>query len=271
MSAACRSFEQRLAESLDRAPDGAAGRAARTLVAQDAHAASCAPCALLASLVAGHAEVFAFIARPAPADDFLQRLSRTPLGALARQKTAEVLAFLTPGALSHPEPSPALLDRLRAVSNPRAAVPSNVRRGVFGRLKPLATDWRFAVAAAYAATFVIVALLRIDPMSAARGAANDLTSAGERALSEARVAAVHRFDDSAIGRAAAPITKRLDYRIYRAYAAGRARAVAYSQLVYEKVFAGTVESLAVSAKDTKASTGPKAGKDPEPSGSFRRS
>ena len=67
-------------------------------------------------------------------------------------------------------------------------------------------------------------------MSAARGAANDLTSAGERALSEARVAAVHRFDDSALGRAAAPITKRLDYRVYRAFAAGRARAVAYSQL-----------------------------------------
>ena len=76
---------------------------------------------------------------------------------------------------------------------------------------------------------------------------------------EARVAAVQRFDGSAIGRAAAPITKRLDYRIYRAYAAGRARAVAYSQLVYEKVFAGAVESLAVSAKT------------PEPSGTFRRS
>jgi hypothetical protein len=140
--------------------------------------------------------------------------------------------------------------------------PVNVRRGVFHRLKPVATDWRFAVAAAYAATFVIVTLLRIDPMSAARGAANDLTSAGERALSEARVAAVHRFDDSAIGRAAAPITKRLDYRVYRAFAAGRARAVAYSQLVYERVFAGAVEALAVSAKAAKA---------PEPSAPFRRS
>jgi hypothetical protein len=102
-------------------------------------------------------------------------------------------------------------------------------------------------------------------MSAARGAANDLTSAGERALSEARVAAIRRFDESAIGRAAAPITKRLDYRVYRAFAAGRARVIAYSQLVYERVFAGAVESLAVSAKATKAA------KDPEPSGSFRRS
>jgi hypothetical protein len=260
MSAACRGFEQRLTEALDRAPDGAAGRAAQALVSRDTHAAECTACALLASLVAGHAEVFAFVARPAPAAGFLERLSGTSIDARSRQRAAEVLSFLTPGVLARPEPSPTLLDRLRAVPEPRAAeAASNVRRGVFGRLKPIATDWRFAVAAAYAATFVIVALLRIDPMSAARGAANDLTSAGERALSEARVAAVQRFDGSAIGRAAAPITKRLDYRIYRAYAAGRARAVAYSQLVYEKIFAGAVEALVVTAKT------------PEPSGTFRRS
>ncbi|HEX7613671.1 MAG TPA: hypothetical protein VF554_00195 [Thermoanaerobaculia bacterium] len=264
MSAACRAFEQRLAEALDRAPEGAVGRAARALETQNAHAAECPACALLASLVAGHAGVFAFVARPTPEPAFLDRLSETPIGVRARQQAAEVLSFLTPGALAKPEPSAALLARLTAVSEgaPRAMAPVNVRRGVFHRLKPVATDWRFAVAAAYAATFVIVALLRIDPMSAARGAASDLTSAGERALSEARVAAVHRFGDSAIGRAAAPITKRLDYRVYRAFAAGRARAVAYSQLIYEKVFAGTVESLAVSTKETK---------DPEPPDPFRRS
>ena len=266
MSAACRAFEQRLAEALDRAPEGAAGRDARALSTLDAHAAECPACALLASLVAGHADVFAWVARPAPAQEFLSRLSEPPHDARPRQRAAEILSFLTPGALARPEPSPALLDRLRAVPEPRTAEAApNVRRGVFGRLKPVVTDWRFAVAAAYAATFVIVALLRIDPMSAARGAAGDLTSAGERALSEARVAAVQRFDKSAIGRAAAPIAKRLDYRVYRAFAAGRARAVAYSQLVYERVFAGAVESLAVSARDTKAA------KDPEPSGSFRRS
>ncbi len=135
----------------------------------------------------------------------------------------------------------------------------NVRRGAFGRLKPLVTDWRFAVVAAYAATFLIVALLRLDPMSAARGAANDLTSAGERALSEARVAAIQRFDESALGRATAPITKRLDYRVYRAFAAGRARAIAYSQLVFEKFFGGAADVLQAS-HDT-----------PEPSEPFQRS
>jgi hypothetical protein len=263
MIATCRAFEQRLAEALDVSPEGAAGRAAQALAAHDAHAAECPACALLASLVAGHAEVFAYVTRPAPAPAFLSRLSGTPADVRARQEASEVLSFLTPGALARPEPSRALLKRLLVVSEPAASgAASNVRRGVFSRIKPVATDWRFAVAAAYVATFVIVALLRIDPMSAARGAANDLTSAGERALSEARVAAVHRFDDSAIGRAAAPITKRLDYRVYRAFAAGRARAIAYSQLVYERVFAGTVESLAVSAK---------AAKTPELSAPFRRS
>ena len=261
MTAACRAFEQRLAEALDRAPDAPA-TAARASAAADAHAAACAECAVLAALVAGQAAAFASLAQPLPSEALLARLADEPEDATARQAASEVLAYLTPGALAKPEPSAALLARLTAVPGgaSRALALANVRRGVFGRLKPVATDWRFAVAAAYAATFVIVALLRIDPMSVARAAANDLTSAGERALSEARVAAVHRFDDSAIGRAAAPITKRLDYRVYRAFAAGRARAVAYSQLVYEKVFAGAVESLAVSAKPA-----------PEPSAPFRRS
>jgi hypothetical protein len=256
---ACHSFEQRLAEALDRAPDGPPSSmtaTARSLASADAHAAECPACALLATLVAGHARVFAFCARPEPTPEFLARLSETPEGVRARQLASEVLSFLTPGALARPEPSRALLQRLHAVPQHRVAErTSNVRRGLFGRLKPVVTDWRFAVAAAYAATFVIVALLRIDPMSAARGAANDLTSAGERALSNARMAAVQRFEDSALGRAAAPITKRLDYRVYRAFAAGRARAVAYSQLVFEKIFSGAVDALQASAKTREPSNG----------------
>jgi hypothetical protein len=122
------------------------------------------------------------------------------------------------------------------------------------------TDWRFAVAAAYAASILVFAMLNVDPMAAARGAATDLTAAGERALTDARVAAVKRLDESAIGRYAAPLTKRLDYRIYRALAAGRARAAAYSQLVFEKVFGGSVETV------QSAATG-----ESEPSPHVRRS
>jgi hypothetical protein len=258
MSAACRAFEQRLAEALDRAGDGATAAAAHDLA--DAHAAECPACALLATLVAGHAGVFAFLARPEPSPEFLSRLSETPADVRARQEASEVLSFLTPGALARPVPSRALLKRLLAVPRPApSGAVSNVSRGAFGRLKSVVTDWRFAVVAAYAATFLIVALLRLDPMSAARGAANDLTSAGERALSEARIAAVHRFDESALGRAAAPITKRLDYRVYRAFAAGRARAIAYSQLVFEKFFGGAADVLQASHDA------------PEPSEPFQRS
>ena len=249
MSAACRAFEQRLAESLDHAPLDATAAAAHSLASVDPHAAECAECALLAALVAGQAGVFAFLARPEPSPELLARLSETPAGLFARQQASEVLSLLTPGALARPEPSHALLQRLLDVEKSgAAATASNVRRGFFSRLKPVMTDWRFAVAAAYAATFLIVALLRIDPMSVARGAASDLTSAGERALSEARIAAVHRFDESALGRAASPITKRLDYRVYRAFAAGRARAVAYSQLVFEKLFGGDVDAVQASTK-----------------------
>ena len=260
MSAACRTFEQRLAEELDRAPQSTTAAAAHAFASADPHAAACAECALLAALVAGQAGVFTFVARPEPSPEILAKLSEPPAGLLARQQASEVLSLLTPGALARPEPSRALLQRLLDVQKARtASAGSNVRRGVFGRLKPVVTDWRFAVAAAYAATFLIVALLRIDPMSAARGAASDLTSAGERALSEARAAAVQRFDESALGRATAPIAKRLDYRVYRAFAAGRARAVAYSQLIFEKLFGGTVDAVQASTKK------------PELSDNFRRS
>jgi len=260
MSAGCRAFEQRLAEALDGTGESATAEAARAFGSADAHAAACPACALLATLVASHADVFAFLEHPEPSPEFLGRLSETPADVRARQEASEVLSFLTPGALARPEPSRALLKRLLAVPEPAPSrAETSVSRGVFARLKPLVTDWRFAVAAAYAATFLIVALLRVDPMSAARGAANDLTAAGERALSEARVAAVHRFDESALGRVAAPITKRLDYRVYRAFAAGRARAIAYSQLLFEKVFGGTVDVLQASQDK------------PEPSEHFQRS
>jgi hypothetical protein len=260
-AAACRAFEHTLLAALEREPDAPAA-AARAAAADDAHASGCADCSVLAALVAGQAEAFAFLARPAASEDLLARLAEQPEDAAGRQAASEILAFLTPGALAKPEPSPALLARLNAM--PRAAepapAPSNVRRGVFGRVRPILTDWRFAVTAAYAASILVFALLNVDPMAAARGAATDLTAAGERALTDARVAAVRRVEGSAIGRYAAPLTKRLDYRVYRAFAAGRARAAAYSQLVFEKVFGGSVETVQSAATAA-----------PEPSPRIRRS
>lgn len=259
-AAACRAFEQRLLAALDGSPDAPA--AAARAAAADAHAVGCADCATLAALVAGQADACAFLARPIASDAFLARLADEPEDAEGRQAASEVLAFLTPGALAKPEPSPALLARLEALPRASAEAPaaSNVRRGAFGGLRPILTDWRFAVTAAYAASILVFALLNVDPMAAARGAATDLTAAGERALTDARVAAVKRVEESAIGRYAAPLTKRLDYRVYRAFAAGRARATAYSQLVFEKVFGGSVETMQSAAAPA-----------PEPSPRIRRS
>ncbi len=260
-AAACRTFEQRLLAALDGAPD-AASSTARACAAADAHAVTCPDCAVLAALVAGQADACAFLARPAASESFLARLADEPEDTERREAATEVLAFLAPGALAKPEPSPALLARLEALPGASAAasVPSNVRRGAFGRLRPILTDWRFAVTAAYAASILVFALLNVDPMAAARGAATDLTAAGERALTDARVAAVKRVEDSAIGRYAAPLTKRLDYRVYRAFVAGRARATAYSQLVFERLFGGSVETVQSAAAPA-----------PEPSPRIRRS
>jgi hypothetical protein len=260
-SAACRSFEQSLLASLDSQPEAPAA-VVRAAAAGDPHTAACADCAALAALVAGQADAFGFLARPVPSDALLARLLEEPGDAETRQAASEVLAFLTRGALAKPEPSAALLARLNALphASSAAAAGANFRRGVFARLRPVVTDWRFAVTAAYAASILVFALLRVDPMAAARGAATDLTAVGERALTDARVAAVKRVEDSAIGRYAAPLTKRLDYRVYRAIAAGRARAAAYSQLLFETVFGSTVETTRTAATV-----------DPEPSPHIRRS
>jgi hypothetical protein len=258
-TAACRALEQRLLVALDRDPDAPAA-VAQALAASDAHAASCSDCAVLFALVAGQSAACASLARPAPSAELLARLAEEPEEAAARHASAEVLALLTRGTLARPEPSDAFLERLRATGGPpRArAREGRVVRGVFGRMRPVVTDWRFIVAAAYAASILVFAVLRVDPMAAARGAATDLTAAGERALTDARVEAIKRVEESPIGRYAAPLTKRLDYRIYRAFAAGRARATAYSQLVFEKVFGGTEETVQSAA-------------GPEPSDRVRRS
>lgn len=260
-AAACRAFEQGLLAALDREPESPAA-AARAAAAADLHAASCPDCAALAALVAGQADAFAFLAQPVPSEALFARLLEEPGDAEGRQAASEVLAFLTPGALAKPEPSAALLARLNALARTASEAPADahVRRGVFVRLRPVLTDWRFAVTAAYAASILVFALLRVDPMAAARGAATDLTAVGERALTDARVAAVKRVEDSAIGRYAAPLTKRLDYRVYRAIVAGRARAAAYSELVFEKVFGSTVETTQTAAAP-----------DPEPSPHLQRS
>jgi hypothetical protein len=244
LHSACRSFEERLPQALDawedRSLDG---------LPIDPHAASCASCAALIQALRA-TSILKTLRAPLPTERFAARLRALPADFAVRRAVAVSLELLESGALARPEPSPELMGRLlfmptraRAAAREKARAASGAA-GARGRWKPLLSDWRFTVAVAYAATLVLVVILQIDPLSAARGAASDLTAVGERALSDARSAAVARLEDSALGRATKPFTERLDYRIYRTLTAGRARATAYSQMVVERLFGGAMETSA---------------------------
>jgi hypothetical protein len=238
---ACRAFEDRLAERLD-----ASGA---PLPVGEPHVASCSGCADLVATLGENAATFCALSTPQPSADFFARLVSLPTDLTERNEAARVLEYLRPGALLAPEPSPGLLSRL-AFLPARARAARHDRAPAPGRafLRRLVGDWRFSVVLAYAAALLAVVLLGVDPLTTARDAASDLTASGERALARARSAAVARIEDTPIARAARPYTERLDYRLYRAVAAGRARAAAYSQLVFEKVFGGALEAPTASSE-----------------------
>ena len=263
--AACRSFEEVLLQRLgERGPDV-------PLSPTDGHAAECAECRELVSLLNGAGEVLRSMTPPRPPLRLLRALTAPPADFAVRREAAAILDLLSPGALAPAEPSPELLGRLRFF-------PTRTKTGAEATAgwRRLLSDWRVTVVAAYAATLVIVVFLGVDPMSAARGAASSLTSAGERAVEEAKQAALAQIDAAAKAQAEKPLTERLDYRIYRTIAEGEARVVAYAQIAFEKVFgARTVET----AKTT--SPAPPGGAErqqdrrpfptPEPDGSVLRS
>jgi len=226
---ACRAFEEALLRRLEEAgPDA-------PVPAGDGHPADCADCRRLVTILNATGETLSALARPRPSVRLLRSLSAAPADFASRRESAAVLDFLTPGALAFPEPSPELMGRLRFLPT-RAEAATQAREGTRPLWRRLLSDWRFAVAAAYAVTFTIVAFLGVDPMSAARGAASSLTSAGERAVEEARQTALARLDAAARAEAEKPLTERLDYRIYRTFAQGKARATAMAQIAFEKVF-----------------------------------
>lgn len=155
-----------------------------------------------------------------------------------RSGAEEVLGLLKPGVLARPVLSEGLLAMLARipVERPRGKVvaieAARERRARRGPLS-LLSDWRVAVTLAYAATLVLVAVLRLDPLSAAKSATADLTAAGEEAIITARAAAEKKFAEV---RSRGSFRDQLDYRLYRAMAVGRARATAYAGLVFERVF-----------------------------------
>jgi hypothetical protein len=266
---ACRAFEEDLLRRLDEAgPDAPLPRDA-------GHPAECAGCRELVAILRTMGETFRSLTPPRAPLRLLRSLAAPPTDFAVRREAAAVLDLLTPGVLALPGPSPELMGRLRFLPTRTGA---GARRGTPATAgwRRLFSDWRVTVAVAYAVTLLIVALLGVDPMSAARDAASSLTSAGERAVAEAKQAAFQGLDAAARSQAEKPLTERLDYRIYRTIAEGEARAVAYAQIAFDRLFG----SQSVEAATTTAPP-PSGGSDnqrerrpvptPEPDGRVLRS
>ncbi len=265
---ACRAFEETLLRRLDE------GGADAPLPHGAGHAAECADCRELVAILNGAGETLRSLATPRPPLRFLRSLAAPPADFALRRESVAVLDLLSPGGLALPEPSTELMGRLRFLptrvgSRAREAGPAAAG------WKRLLSDWRVTVALAYAASLLIVALLGVDPMSAARDAASRLTSAGERAVAEAKQTALAGLDAAARAQAGKPLTERLDYRIYRMIAEGEARAVAYAQIAFDSVF-GT-RSVETAKKTNPSPSGGPDSQDrrplptPEPDGRVLRS
>lgn len=174
---------------------------------------------------------------PASLADALGRIDRT---SPARVEARATMALLAPGALSTPEPSPALLRRLLALPAGRPRPAENVVE--LSRFRRLGGDWRVLVAAAYAACLLLVALLGVDPLSAARSGASGMTAAGERALAEARTVAEEKLATVLASHRKRPLAEQLDYRLYRTLAVGRAKTTAWAEILLGRLFGSRVEA-----------------------------
>jgi hypothetical protein len=227
--------------------------------AADEHAIACGDCRALVAILGAAGETFRTLAAPRPPVRLLRALASPPSDFAIRRDAARYLDLLAPGALALPEPSPELMGRLRFLPT-RAGAGREIRAGGGRRFRRWLGDWRFTVAVAYAATLVVVTLLGVDPMSAARGAASSLTAAGERAVEDARRTALARLDAAARSQAEKPLSERIDYRIYRTFAAGKARAAALAEVAFENVFGGT--ATAAPAPETPSSVPPTDRADP---------
>ena len=140
---------------------------------------------------------------------------------------------------------PALLRRLLAVAatGPRPA--ANVVE--MSRFRRLRSDWRVLVAVAYAACLALVAILGVDPLSAARSGASGMAAAGERAIAEAREAAAGKLDTVLAAQRKKPLTEQIDYKVYRTLAVGKAKTSAWAGILLGRIFGSRVETEAPAA------------------------
>ncbi len=209
------------------------------------HAASCETCGLLLSGCEEIDTLLASLVAPEPAPGLSGALEAIGSTEPARVAVRETLALLAPDALAVPEPSPALLRRLLAVpaTGPRRA--ANVVE--MSRFRRLRSDWRVLVAVAYAACLALVAILGVDPLSAARSGASGMAAAGERAIAEAREAAAGKLDTVLAAQRQKPLTEQIDYKVYRTLAVGKAKTSAWAGILLGRIFGSRVETEAPAA------------------------
>lgn len=209
------------------------------------HAASCDTCG---PLLSGCEEIDALLASlvvPEPPPTLSGALETIGSTEPPRVAVRETLALLAPDALAAPEPSPALLRRLLVVpaTGPRRA--ANVVE--MSRFRRLRSDWRVLVAVAYAACLALVAILGVDPLSAARSGASGMAAAGERAIAEAREAAAGKLDTVLAAQRQKPLTEQIDYKVYRTLAVGKAKTTAWAGILLGRIFGSRVETEAPAA------------------------
>jgi hypothetical protein len=219
------------------------------------HASFCEACGPLLADCEEVDRLLSSLAVPEPAGALASALADLSGTEPPRVAARSVMALLSPGALAVPEPSPALLRRLLALpaGRPRQSVPG----AEASRFRRLGSDWRVLVALAYAACLALVAILGVDPLSAARSGASGMAAAGERAVAEAKTAAGEKLDTVLASHRKKPLTEQLDYRFYRTLAVGKAKTTAWAEILLGRVFGSRVEAGAAA---------PRPGSEPEPSG-----
>lgn len=224
---------------------------------------------VLASILEENTKLLASLCPVEPGEGLLGRLRAIARIPPARVETVETLGLLIPGALVRPPFPPSLATRLRQIPQlyPRSvATPAAPKAS---RIPAFLLDWRVSVAIAYAAAALVVAILGVDPLSTARRAAFDLASTGQEAIEEARDAAQKRLSSFTLAPHPEALTRQLDYRLYRSVQVSKAKAAAWSILIFDRVF-GRTEEQSARAGHRELPTSPRTGL-PEPDGPDFRS